>query len=254
MSQGKLNPQVLVFSDHQALSRAVADRVVTELTASVAKTGVGTIVLAGGDTPLPLYRLLASEYRERLPWSRIHVFWGDERYVPATDPANNFGRAQRTLLSRVPIPLSNVHPIPTEMESPVRAAAAYEQTVGRFFRDVVGTEAEWRFNVVLLGLGTDGHTASLFAGAAASEDVTNRVVASLAPVDARPRRRVTMTLQAINAADSAFFLVSGSEKAFVVREILRAQRVPGPPRYPAAKVRSRKPVLWFLDAAAYTPQ
>jgi len=124
-----------------------------------AERGYFTLALAGGQTPRSLYRLLAREYRERIPWPQVHLFWGDERCVPPDDPDSNFAAAHETLISKVPLPSQNIHCIPTEIGPPEKAADVYEQVLREFFEGTSPT-----FDVVLLGVGEDGHTASLFPG------------------------------------------------------------------------------------------
>ncbi len=209
---------------------------------AIALRGRCAVALAGGQTPRPVYHRLAEEYGRSLPWSRIHLFWGDERYVPLDDPQSNYGMVRQTLLDRIPLPEENVHPMPTHISPPEEAARMYERTLRSFFGDAGST-----FDLVLLGVGADGHTASLFPGSSALRERAHWVIATQAPVE--PRMRLSLTLLAINAADQVMFLVSGAEKRPAMRMLLddpqRARTL-----YPAAMVRPRGSVVWFVDRAA----
>ena len=190
-----------------------------------------TVALSGGSTPKKLYQLLADPnepFREQIPWSNTHFFWTDERHVPPDHPESNYRMANEAMLSRVPVLRDNVHRVMSENPNAAEAAEDYEKTVARFVS---------RFDLILLGLGTDGHTASIFPGF----EETKRLVA--APwVEKLKSYRITMTLPLLNSAVSVVFLVSGAEKAEIVREVLR-----GPKRYPAQEVR---PAMWLLDREA----
>jgi 6-phosphogluconolactonase len=230
-----------VYEDLEALSRAAAERLARRIEASVASRGRCTLVLAGGGTPGPLYGVRASEYAERIPWSRLHVFWGDERYVPHDDPRSNYGMARGTLLDHVPLPPENIHPIPTHYPDPKEAAQAYEKTL---LASLCGPP---RFDIILLGIGDDGHTASLFPGSPALEEGERLVVATRAP--AEPRQRISLTFPALNAAREVHFLCAGPGKAEPVR-CARAPE-PAPERCPASSVRPLRGMLaWWLDRDA----
>jgi 6-phosphogluconolactonase len=184
-----------------------------------------TIALAGGNTPRTLYRLLASDFREQIPWERLHVFWGDERYVHPEDPRSNYRMARTTLLDHVPIPADRIHAIPTGFSHPDEAAAAYAGVL----REVLG-ETDPQFDVILLGLGTDGHTASLFPQSPALREQARSVVAVMAPVP--PPARLTLTLPVLTRALHVFVLLEGAAKIAALDRVL----APGadPNRYPAA--------------------
>jgi 6-phosphogluconolactonase len=191
-----------------------------------------------------MYSLLAEDpYRSQLRWDRIHFFWGDERCVPPNDPQSNFRMASAALLSRVPVPLANIHRIKGEIE-PTLAATEYEQELGSFFK---ARAAEMpRFDLLLLGLGTDGHTASLFPGTAALLEREKFCVANWIPkLDAW---RITFTLPVINNSAQVMFLVAGADKAEVIRSIRQGDRSHN---YPAQNVDSiNGRVVWLLDSAA----
>jgi len=202
--------------------------------------------LSGGSTPRALYGLLAEPpFRETIDWPRVHLFWGDERFVPPDHPDNNYRAALEALVRRVPIPTENVHRIPTEATEPEAAAAQYEDTLRRFFAAPEGEVP--RFDLVLLGLGPDGHTASLFPGSPALEEDSHLVVATYVPNLAA--WRITLTLPVLLCARHVIFLVSGPDKAAVLRDVLDGPH--DPQRLPAQLVRPQDGDLtWLVDEAA----
>lgn len=189
-----------------------------------------------------LYRLLAAEHHGTIPWDRVHIFWGDERCVPPEDPRSNYRLAREALLDSVPIPGENIHRTPTGLSNPEDVAREYEEMLRRHFA------SPWpRFDLVLLGIGPDGHTASLFPGSPAVGERERWVVAVRAPVE--PARRVTLTLPVLNRAARVHFLVAGAEKAPAVKQALTGP--PDPQTCPAAAVRPIDgTVVWWLDQAA----
>ena len=242
-----MSKKVLVFSDREALSRAAAERLAEVVEATLATKSRVAIALAGGSTPRRLYEILAQIYRDRLPWNRIHLFWGDERFVPADHPSSNYRMAHDALLRHLPTHPRRVHPILTDAESPEDAAAAYEVTLWQFFQN-----PQPAFDLTLLGLGDDGHTASLFPEntpqTALAEDSTGRQVeAVVAPPRYAVRRRITLTLPALNASRHVFFLVAGEGK----RDVLRTVLDDADAALPAAHVRAQETLTWFVDEAAY---
>jgi 6-phosphogluconolactonase len=237
-----MNMDTRVFPNLDAVSRAALDEVLRAMRDAIKETGRFAVALAGGHTPAKLYALWAAA-NGSTPWKQVHLFWGDERYVPRTDPLSNYRMAEQTLLFDA-IPASNVHPMPgpQEFATPAKAAEAYEAELRRFFGS-----APPAFDVVLLGLGVEGHTASLFPGSPALREQKSWVAAVQAP--AKPPLRLTLTPVVLNQARNTFFLVCGEDK----REILRAlgNELPSTPsRYPAGMIRPQGRVLWFLDKAA----
>lgn len=233
-----------VFPDLDALSRGALEVLLHVAQGAIKQRGQFAIALAGGHTPAKLYALwaLAKDYGVSTPWDRVHLFWGDERYVPHDDPLSNFRMTRETLIDLVPIPQGNVHPMPTNWPEPQKAADAYETELRAFF----GANAP-AFDLQLLGLGIEGHTASLFPGSPLLEEKKRWV----APVEAaaKPTRRLTLTPVVLNQARNTFFLVAGADK----REILSALRNESSPQtsqYPAARIQPAGRVLWFLDRAA----
>jgi 6-phosphogluconolactonase len=235
--------EVQVVEGPAELARTAADEWRARALAAVADSGRFTVALAGGNTPGTLYRLLAdpaAAYRDELPWARTHVFFGDERGVPPDDPRSNYGMAREALLARVALPPEHVHRIRGEGD-PAESARAYEEEL----RALLG--AEPRFDLVLLGLGADGHTASLFPGSAALEETARLVATASAP--GRGPGRITLTLRTLGAAARVVFLVSGASKAAAFARVVSAGA--GAELLPAARVRPRDgTVLWLVDRAA----
>lgn len=230
-------PETRSFLDRESLAAAAAADFVDCATRTIDESGRFRVAVAGGSTPRPVYRRLARpDMATRIRWHHVHVFWGDERCVPVSDPASNYRMVHEDLLSRVPIPDGNVHRIRGELPAAV-AAATYE-------RDLGGQPLD----LVLLGMGTDGHTASLFPGTPRLGLHHERVIATTAPVE--PADRVSLTLRAINEASTVRFWVSGADKAEVLAEVL-GQSAGGEAWLPAARVRPTSGRLcWMIDEAA----
>lgn len=230
-------PQSRCLPDLEALVRAAAEDLIECVDRAIGATGSCRIAMAGGSTPRPVYRFLAQpEVSSLLAWDKVHVFWGDERCVPPTDSASNYRMVCQALLDRVQVPEGQVHRIRGELP-PGEAAREYEEELG-----------DEPLGLVLLGMGTDGHTASLFPGSQGVDQIRERVIATVAPVE--PVHRVSLTLRAINEASAIRFWVSGSNKADRLAEVFR-QFESGEPRLPAARVRPRsRDLCWILDEAA----
>ena len=235
-------PDVRVCADARDLSQRASAAAAAIIVDAVDHHGRCSLVLSGGRTPRALYDLLASTYRDHIPWSSVHLFWGDERYVDPADAASNYRMARESLLDHVPLPAGNIHPMPTRLVSPDAAAREYERDI----RAHVGGRRP-PFDLVLLGLGDEGHTASLFPHSTALEETERWVVAVTVP--ATPPTRLTLTLPAIMAADRIFVLVSGRAKAHALARVLDPASAPRD--YPAAALRSaRGMVTWWTDRAA----
>jgi 6-phosphogluconolactonase len=235
-----MEPEICVYPNLDDLSRQAAEEIVRIAALAIKKSGLFTIVLSGGSTPRVLYRLLATEYKERIEWNSVHCYWGDERYVPSNDPLSNQGMAREALLNHVPIPSQQVHPMPTYFLHPENAARAYEGILRQTFPDR-GTA----FDLILLGIGPDGHTASLFPGTPELEEAGKWVV----PVEVAhiiPRVRLSLTFPAINSARNVFFLVAGEDKRSVLRSIFRDGKK-AKDQYPAARVSPMGRLVWFVD-------
>jgi len=239
-------PDVRVFPEINKLSLRAADAAVSTINDAVRRHGKCSVALSGGSTPQTLYRLLASQFRDQIPWAHVHVFWGDERYVPISDRDSNYRMAKSTLLDHVPCPPTNIYPMPTHFTDPNAAARDYEATLQGYF----GTD--WpHFDLILLGLGEEGHTASLFPKSPALAETAHSVVAVTAPAD--PPSRLTLTLPAINRASNVYFLVTGSTKAHALHEILSGTVTSN--MYPAAGVHpSDGTLVWWVDHEAAVSQ
>lgn len=238
---------VRFVADEAALYRQAAEEFVRTAAKAVREHGRFAVALSGGTTPAGLYAALAAEARLRgaVDWERTQVFWGDERQVPPDHQDSNYRMAREVLLSKVPIPEANVHRIPGEIPDAAEAALRYEEEL----RETLGLAAHElpRFDLVLLGLGADGHTASLFPGTEALREKQRAVVANW--VDTLRAWRITLTVPAINRARSVMFLVCGDDKAEAVKSVLEGPRNSEP--LPARLIRpeSRR-MLWFLDRPA----
>lgn len=232
-----------VFENSQALAAAAAEAIVRAAVEAVGARGRFTIALAGGSTPRQTFERLAGQpWSEAMPWDRTLVFFGDERCVPPEHPESNYRMAQETLLGKVAIPPTNVVAMRCD-DNPEAAAAAYAARLAEIFGTRRGERP--RFDLILLGMGLDGHTASLFPGSPALKEVTRTVIAVHASAAAVPQR-VTLTLPVLNAAAAVIILVAGAEKAKAVKAVL----ADGAP-LPAGMVR---PVdgrlVWMLDRPA----
>jgi 6-phosphogluconolactonase len=229
--------------DVQEDPAALACRVAEWLTAAaLAVSGRCRVALAGGSTPRGLYTLLAADgFRDRFPWDRVDWYWGDERFVPHDDPRSNLRMAREAMLARAPVPARFVHPIPAS-GTPEEAAMSYERTLQGAYGATTLDPVRPLFDVVLLGLGADGHTASLFPGDPALEERRRWVVA----VPRGPEEtRITLTYPVLESSWRVAFLVSGAGKA----PILRAIR-DGGSSAPAARLRPQGEIAWFVDRAA----
>lgn len=248
--------RVMIANDRDELARVAAEQLARSAARAVAARGRFTLALAGGSTPRDLYHRLAEEpLLSAMPWSRVHLFWGDERSVPPDHAESNFRMVREALLDasvnvqhRPPIPAENIHRIATELPDPSEAAARYEADLRAFF-GLKGTETP-RFDLVLLGLGTDGHTASLFPGTGAVA-ISDRLCFSLW-VERLATHRITLSLPVFLAARSVAFLAAGKDKAEKVAAILGedAPHLPAD-ELPAAAVRPTMGELtWWLDRDA----
>ncbi len=238
------SPDVRVFPDLHEASRALAERLVETVTDVLASKDSFTLALSGGKTPRSLYALLAGEYSTEISWKRVHLFWGDERCVSQESKDSNFAMAYEALISKVPLPSQNVHRIPAEISPPEKAARYYERMIREFFEPV--EEESFLFDAMILGIGEDGHTASLFPGSSALAEKSHWVLAVNAPPSFSPQKRITLTLPLINRSRSIFFLVSGIKKREVVREILKKPET-AKKLYPAAMIRPLGSVDWYID-------
>jgi 6-phosphogluconolactonase len=236
--------EVIVCQDVGELNRKAAEQFIGLASKAIQQSGQFTVALSGGSTPKTTYSLLASaDHKDRVDWFRVHLFWGDDRCVPPDHPESNFRMVQESLLSKVQIPSENVHRMMGEKE-PEQAATEYEEHLRQFFHLAHGSVP--RFDLIFLGLGEDGHTASLFPGSPALDE-QNRLVAKVY-VERLKAYRLTLTLPVINAAAQVSFLITGQSKSAIVKDLLSSD---GSDR-PAGRI---KPVngqlTWFItqDAA-----
>lgn len=243
MAQADMTPgNFTVVADAQALAAAAADRLVA---ATDANGGRPAVCLTGGSTPEALYRLLGSpDYASRIPWARVHWFIGDERFVPASDPRNNMGLAREAFLDRC-APADNIHPIPTDVPGPEDAARLYASELQTFYGRDRLDPARPLFDLVLMGVGPDGHTASLFPGGNGLQERT-RWVLGVAKANAAPFvPRVTLTPPALASSRQMLFLVSGADKRAILAKIRAGADLP------AAQVHSNGTTTWLVDQAAW---
>ena len=230
---------VQVYSSSEELSTAAAREFAARAEEAIEERGCFAVVLAGGSTPETMYGILARDYIGRIDWSRVYVFFGDERSVPPHHDDSNHKMASEVLLDHVPV--GNVHRMRGELP-PEEAAEAYEEELRKFFQ----TEDVPRFDLILLGIGRDGHTASLFPETSALEIADRLVVAN--PVLKLDTTRITLTAPVLNASRAVDFLVAGEGKAEALREILEGDA--DPRRYPAKLVRPPEEPTWMVDRAA----
>jgi 6-phosphogluconolactonase len=239
--------RLFIVADQAALAKEAAERCARIAEEAIARAGRFTIALSGGSTPKLLYSLLATEpYSTRLPWSKIHVFWGDERAVPSGDPDSNFGMAKATLLDRVPIPADRVHRMQAERDDLDLVAREYEAEIASVFA-VPPTGDPPSFDLILLGLGPDGHTASLFPHTEAVRERARWVVRNHVPK--LNSDRVTLTAPILNRGATVLFLVTGADKAPVLQAVLEGPA--DPDRLPAQLIRPTSGrLIWLADRAA----
>ena len=237
------DPQVVIAVNAQELTSRAVECFVSAATESVARRGRFAVAISGGSTPREMHRMLAEPPSlAAIPWAKVHLFWVDERCVPADDPRSNFGTARKDFLSRVPIPEKNLHPAEGR-SSPEKGAEDYELELIRFFHLEEGEFPV--FDLVFLGMGADGHTASLFPGDGALHEEKRRVVAVRGGIPVL--NRITMTCPVLNRARRIVFLAVGQEKAETVRAVMSAD-IPG---LPAGMIRPLQgELMWLLDQAA----
>ncbi len=232
-------PRVTVAADAEALAELAAAEIGRTAARAAQARGLAAVALAGGSTPRRTYQRLAEpEGHEGVPWERVLLFFGDERCVPPDHPDSNARMVREALLGRLPIPAANVFRMAGEAQDPEQAAAAYEAEL----RQELGPAP--RLDLAILGVGAEGHVASLFPGSAALAERTRLVCA--APGGPPQPQRLTLTLPALNAARAVLFLVTGEEKAGLIAEVLAGGR----PELPVARVRPEGEVHWLLDRAA----
>jgi len=237
--------QVLIFAAKDDLADFMVNQWKVLSESAIREKGYFAAALSGGESPVPFYHKLSAA-GPRIQWDRIHLFLADERFVPASNPASNYRLLYETLLKGIPIPGGNVHKVPVDGTDLMSSACMYEEEMRRFFSLPPGGIPE--FDLVLLGIGTDGHTASLFPGHAALDDTLH--LACAVRLDRDRHDRITLTLPVINNARIAAFLISGKAKARVLSDVVEGRQI----RLPASLVAPQNGSLWFLadkEAAEY---
>lgn len=234
-----MNKTLEILPDKTALTERSLQIVVEKIKAAIRERDCCTIALSGGSTPKPLYEAIATQ---DLPWDKIHVFWGDERYVPPTHPDSNEGMARSAWLSKVPIPEANIHPMPTGEIEPVLAAQKHEIQIQEFFK--IGTGIFPSFDIILLGMGDDGHTASLFPNTPAL-NVSDRLI-TVGSKDGQPR--ITFTAPLINQARCVLFVVAGASKQPALTQVFAAEGDAA--LYPSRLIQPQGELYWLLDQSA----
>jgi len=237
-----LGAEARVFADLEALSQAAAAESARAANEAVSARGRCLISLSGGRTPERMYELWATEYRDKIPWAKVQFFWGDERFVPTADPKSNYRMAKMSLLDRVPLPVENVHPILTDFATADDAARAYAKILRVYFSENGPT-----FDLLFLGMGGEGHTASLFPDSPALTEHKHWVVGVRAPVE--PPVRVSLTFPVLRRARETYFLVAGADKKGII-EILKKDPKAAEQKLPVAMLKPEGKTIWFLDQAA----
>jgi 6-phosphogluconolactonase len=237
--KGVMNKIVEVLPDKGSLLKRSLEVLLSKMQASIQEHGQCAIALAGGGTPKPLYEALSTQ---DLPWDKVHVFWGDERYVPADHPDSNQGMARSAWLDKVDIPAANIHPMPTDGATPAADAEKHEAQLREFFGTAVGEFPQ--FDVILLGIGDDAHTASLFPHTDALQ-VKDRLV-TVGNKDGQPR--ISFTAPLINHAHCVMFLVAGASKRPALAQIFAPDA--DALTYPARLIQPQGELWWLLDESA----
>jgi 6-phosphogluconolactonase len=237
-------PNLEILTDSEALARRVADWL---LVAAAGSQRQFRVALSGGSTPRRLYELLSGPpYREAFPWTRTHWFWGDERFVPHHSPQSNYRMVREAMLARAPVPTGNIHPIPTEGLTPQEAALSYERELKTVYGAATLDPDRPLFDVTFLGLGPEGHVASLFPGTAVLSERSHWVGAV---IGAKAEPRITLTYPALESSAAIAFLVSGAAKRPVLERLLKSD-----PVLPATHLHPRGTLYVFADRAAAPPE
>lgn len=241
----KTQPEIVILPDAEAVQQATAARIVSLVQTRGTATNRFSMALSGGSTPRGLYRMLGQEpLRSQIPWQHISLLWADERYVPPDDPDSNYRLVRETLLDHVPLPPAQIYPVPTHYADPNEAAANYNRQV-----EAILAAGQGQLDLVLLGIGEDGHTASLFPHHPALTAPEDLLVIAVDHSPKPPPRRISLTAAAINRAAHIVFLVTGAEKATALQAILHGPAAPE--QFPAQLVRPQHGTLtWMVDLAA----
>ncbi|MEP7137750.1 MAG: 6-phosphogluconolactonase [Chloroflexota bacterium] len=238
-----MKPDIRIFQNTELLSRHAAEIFIEQAAHAMIARNHFLVALNGGGTPIRLFQLLATEYSDKVDWSKTHIFWGDERCVPPDDPGSSYGQARDLLLSHVPLPDANIHRVQTDLE-PAEASSDYALTLSRFASPPLDVP---RFDLVYLGMGEDGHTASLFPGSPV--DVTESTLPVTAHYQDRPANRVTLTQLVFNQAYMVVFMATGEKKAVTLAEVLSDKY--NPELYPAQRIEPKEgELIWLVDEGA----
>jgi len=239
-------PRIVISPDKTALFQSTAELIVEASRSAIARSGRFAFVLTGGSTPKSLYELVATdEWKGRIDWAKVHLFWGDERFVPATDGQSNYGMAKKALIDRLELPATNVHRVVTEDTTPEGCAESYEQDIREFFKAPTGVFPS--FDFVLNGMGSNRHALSLFPGRPTIHEKSRMVVADFVPEV--KMNRITMTAPLVNAAREVVFLVAGEDKAEAVNDVVFGPR--NVDEKPAQLIQpDNGELIWMLDAEA----
>jgi 6-phosphogluconolactonase len=243
----KTNSEIIVLKDDAALSRKAAEILVGCISEALSRKAKFSVALSGGSTPKALFSLLVEDasFTDRIPWDKIHFFWGDERHVPPQDKQSNFRMANEMMLTKAQVRGENIHRMCTEQSDSAKVAQDYETELKNFFQ--LTTDQLPALDLNLLGLGPDGHTASLFPGTKALYQNDRLVVANW--VDKFQTHRITMTVPVLNNADTIVLLVSGKEKAEVLQKVLEGDHQPDV--LPAQLIQpTHGRLIWLVDQAA----
>jgi 6-phosphogluconolactonase len=241
----QLTHRLLTCADAEEVATRAAAMFAAQATDAVAARGRFRVALSGGSTPRRAFELLASpRWNSRIPWGEVEIFWGDERYVSADDPASNYRMAREAFLDLVPLPAANIYPVPTGIQPAEAAASAYEKTIRQACASL---DEVPRFDLIFLGLGANGHTASLFPASPLLHEINRLVAADF--VREMESWRITMTVPLLNRARTIAFLITGQDKAATLREVLRGPYLPE--TLPAQLIHPADgDLLWITDMAA----
>ena len=235
-----MKSDIRIFRDLEALSHHAVDLFIDQAKTSIQDHQRFLVALNGGSTPTRLFQLLGNDYKEKVDWSKTHIFWGDERCVPYDDPGSSYGQARDAFMSQVNIPESNIHPVNTSLNPP-EAAVDYANVLRGFASPPLDFP---RFGLVLLGMGEDGHTASLFPGS--TVQVTEPVIPVTANYQDRPANRVSLTQRVFNQAHTVVFMATGEKKAVTLAEVLSDRY--NPELYPAQRIDPKDgQLIWLID-------
>ena len=242
------NSEIRILPDANAVAQTAADEFVKLAREAIQRKGTFMVALSGGSTPKMLYSLLADRTQKHtgpeIPWAQIHLFWGDERHVPPDHADSNYRMANEAMISKIPIPAQNVHRVQAENNDATAAAADYDETLVKVFN--LSDKQLPRFDLILLGMGPDGHTASLFPGSSGVQELSNRVIPNW--VQKFNSLRITFTRPVLNNAAEVLLLVCGSDKAPALSEVMGAG---DPNTYPVKYVQPTDgKLMWLLDRAA----